>query len=134
MTLLGNKLVGEITLRGMLGGKRYFAEMLMMIPLGIPLLSSVGRFDEFRWGIGSTSSGTILPWQVAEDNPVISWWRNNLWIKPGERSYSVEDKLPESTGDKLTAWGDGFQLSWGTRLDSPGEVLNCIGEVIPLNV
>ena len=38
-----------------------------------------------------------------------------------------EDKLPESTGDKLTAWGDGFQLSWGTRLDSPGEVLNCIG-------
>ena len=36
-----------------------------------------------------------------------------------------EDKLPESTGDKLTAWGDEFQLSWGTRLDSPGEVLNC---------
>ena len=27
-----------------------------------------------------------------------------------------EDKLPESTGDKLTAWGDGFQLSWG-KLD-----------------
>ena len=25
-----------------------------------------------------------------------------------------EDKLPESTGDKLTAWGDGFQLSWGS--------------------
>ena len=24
-----------------------------------------------------------------------------------------EDKLPESTGDKLTAWGDGSQLSWG---------------------
>ena len=45
-----------------------------------------------------------------------------------------EDKLPESTGDKLTAWGDEFQLSWGTRLDSPGEVLNCIGEVTPLNV
>ena len=44
------------------------------------------------------------------------------------------DKLPESTGDKLTAWGDGFQLSWGTRLDSLGEVLNCIGEVTPLNV
>ena len=38
-----------------------------------------------------------------------------------------EDKLPESTGDKLTAWGDKFQLSWGTGLDSPGEVLNCIG-------
>ena len=30
------------------------------------------------------------------------------------------DKLPESTGDKLTAWGDEFQLSWGIRLDSPG--------------
>ena len=37
------------------------------------------------------------------------------------------DKLPESTGDKLTARGDGFQLSWGTGLDSPGEVLNCGG-------
>ena len=24
-----------------------------------------------------------------------------------------EDKLPESTGDKLTAWGDEFQLFWG---------------------
>ena len=24
-----------------------------------------------------------------------------------------EDKLPESTGDKLAAWGDGFQLSLG---------------------
>ena len=38
-----------------------------------------------------------------------------------------EDKLPESTGDKLAAWGDEFQLSWGTGLDSPGEVLNCGG-------
>ena len=38
-----------------------------------------------------------------------------------------EDKLPESTGDKLTAWGDGFQLSRGTRLDFLGEVLRCIG-------
>ena len=45
-----------------------------------------------------------------------------------------EDKLPESTRDKLTAWGDGFQLSLGTRLDSPGEVLNCIEEVTPMNV
>ena len=45
-----------------------------------------------------------------------------------------EDKLPESTGDKLTVWGDEFQLSWGTRLDSLGEVLNYVGEAIPLNV
>ena len=28
-----------------------------------------------------------------------------------------EDKLPESTGDKLTAWGDGFQLSWGNWIE-----------------
>ena len=45
----------------------------------------------------------------------------------------MKDKLPEFTGDKLTAWGDEFHLSWGTRLGSPGEVLDC-GEVIPLNV
>ena len=38
-----------------------------------------------------------------------------------------EDKLPESTGDKLTAWGYEFQLSWGTRLDFPGEVLTAGG-------
>ena len=44
-----------------------------------------------------------------------------------------EDKLPESTGDKLTTWGDEFQLSWETGLDSPGEVLNCIGYVLPWN-
>ena len=25
-----------------------------------------------------------------------------------------KDKLPEFTGDKLTAWGDESQLSWGT--------------------
>ena len=36
-----------------------------------------------------------------------------------------EDKLPESTGDKLTAWGDGFQLFLG-KLDWTllGEFLN----------
>ena len=45
-----------------------------------------------------------------------------------------EDKLPESTGDELTAWGDEFQPSWGTGLDSPEEVLNCIGEMTLLNV
>ena len=38
-----------------------------------------------------------------------------------------EDKLPESTGDKLAAWGDGFQLLGEAGLDSPGEVLRCIG-------
>ena len=50
MTPLGNKLVGEITLRGILCGKRYFAEVLMRTPLGIPLISYVGEFDELRWG------------------------------------------------------------------------------------
>ena len=32
-----------------------------------------------------TSSGTIFPWQLAEDNPVISWWGNNLRNKVGGR-------------------------------------------------
>ena len=51
MTPLGNKLGEEITLRGItLWGKRHFAEMLMITPLGIPLISFVGRFDELRWG------------------------------------------------------------------------------------
>ena len=45
-----------------------------------------------------------------------------------------EDKLPESTGDKLTAWGDGFQLSWGNWIGLSWENLNYIGEVTPLNV
>ena len=50
MTPLGHKLVGEVTLRGILCGKRYFAEVLMITPLGIPLISFVGEFDELRWG------------------------------------------------------------------------------------
>ena len=33
-----------------------------------------------------------------------------------------EDKLPESTGDKLTAWGDmNSNFPGETRLDSSGE-------------
>ena len=33
-------------------GERYFAEDLMITPLGIPLISYVREFDELRWGIG----------------------------------------------------------------------------------
>ena len=42
-TPLGNKHGEEITLRGILCGKRYFAEVLklMMTPLGIPLICFV---------------------------------------------------------------------------------------------
>ena len=29
-------------------------------------------------GDKKTSSRTIFPWLLAEDNPVISWWGNNL--------------------------------------------------------
>ena len=36
---MGNKLGEEVTLRGILCGKRYFAEILMITPLGIPLIS-----------------------------------------------------------------------------------------------
>ena len=45
-----------------------------------------------------------------------------------------EDKLPESTGDKLTARGDGSNFPGETGLDSPGEVLNCIGYVLQRNL
>ena len=45
-----------------------------------------------------------------------------------------KDKLPESTGDKLTAWGMDSNFLGETGLDSPGEVLRYIGEGTPLNV
>ena len=73
MTPLVNKLIEEMTLRGnTLWEERHFAEMLMITPLGIPLLSSVGRLMNSA-GDRKTSSGMIFPWQLAEDNPVISW-------------------------------------------------------------
>ena len=73
MTSLRNKLAGEITLRGItLWEEIHFAEVSMRTPLGIPLISFVRGFDELRWGIGRTSLRTIFPWQLAEDNPVIS--------------------------------------------------------------
>ena len=51
MTSLGNKLGEEIISAGKYSvGKRYFAEILTIIQLGIPLISSVGEFDELRWG------------------------------------------------------------------------------------
>ena len=54
MTSLGDKPGEEITLRGILCGKRYFAEVLklMITPLGIPLMCYVEGIDELRWGIG----------------------------------------------------------------------------------
>ena len=65
--LLERLLCGEI-----LCGKRYFAEVLMRAPLGIPLIGYVGEFDELRWGVGRTSPRMIFPWQLAEGNPIIS--------------------------------------------------------------
>ena len=62
MTLLGNKLDEEITLQGItLWEERHLAEMLMITPLGIPLISFVGGFDELRWGVGRPSPRTIFP-------------------------------------------------------------------------
>ena len=55
-------------------GKRGFAEILMITPLGIPLLCFVGDVDELRWGKETTSLGTIFQLQFAEDNPVRLWW------------------------------------------------------------
>ena len=37
-------------LMGSTSGERYFAEVLMITPLGIPLISYVGEFDELRRG------------------------------------------------------------------------------------
>ena len=55
--------------------KRYFAEILTITPLGIPLISHVGDFDdELRWGIERTLLGRIFLLQLAEDNPVRLWW------------------------------------------------------------
>ena len=36
----------------LLCGKRHFAEVLMITPLGIPLISYVERIDELRWRVG----------------------------------------------------------------------------------
>ena len=48
----GNKLDEEITLRGItLWGGDALLKILTITPLGIPLISSVGDFDdELRWG------------------------------------------------------------------------------------
>ena len=79
-------------------------------------------------GDRKTSPGTIFPWQLAEDNPVISWWGNNFLNKAGERSYSAGDKLPESTGDKLQdLLGRLIPLPWGN-------FWTVLGEVAPLDV
>ena len=80
MIPLGNKLVEEITLRGItlaillgnntLWGERYFVEMLMVTLLGIPLMLEV-LIDST--GDKKALPRTIFPWLLAEDNPVISW-------------------------------------------------------------
>ena len=44
-----------------------------------------------------------------------------------------EDKLPESTGISLLLGEMGSNLPGETGLDSPGEILNYVGEVAPLN-
>ena len=72
---------------------------------------------------------------MAEDNPVISCYGNNSLNQAGTmRSCSARDKLPESTGDKLAAWGDmSSNFAGEAGLDSSGGGLNC-GGVIPLDV
>ena len=65
---------------------------------------------------------TLFPWLLAEDNPVISCYGNNSLNQAGRRVRALRgDKLPESTRDKLIAWGYEFQPSWGAGLDSSGE-------------
>ena len=74
-------------------------------------------------GDKKTSSRTIFPWLLAEDNPVISCYGNNSLNQAGTtRSCSAGEKLPESTGDKLPVgeMNSNFPgeiligVSWGT--------------------
>ena len=70
-TPLGNKLVKILLCGELLCGKRCFAEILTITPLGILLISSIGDFDdEPRWRIERTSLGMIFQLQLAEDDPV----------------------------------------------------------------
>ena len=85
-----------------------------------------------RRGIGKLRQGRSFPGYWLRITQLYPGGGNNLLNKAGGAFGFC--KLPESTGDKLIAWGDGFQLSLGTRLDTPGEVLSCIGEVTPLDV
>ena len=86
-------------------------------------------------GDGKISPGTIFPWQLAEDNPVISWWGNNLLNKSGgERSYYAGDKLPEYTGEMLQdLLGIWIPLSWGNLSDWTGEWLHWMFGIPPGN-
>ena len=110
MTPLGNKLGEDYS-----AGKRYFAEILTITPLGIPLISSIGDFDdELRWGIERTSLGVIFQLHLAEDNPVRLLWGVTSEYGWGEHLYSAGDKLPKSTGeDDSTLAGKLFKLRWG---------------------
>ena len=76
-------------------------------------------------GDRKTSPGTIFPWQLAEDNPVISWWGNNLWIKSGRgfctlRGISFQNLLGISFQNLP---GILIQLSWGKFWTVLGEWL-----------
>ena len=69
--LCGEKLILAILLGNKtLWGEWYFAGMLMVTSLGIPLMLEV-LIDSA--GDKKTSQRTIFPWLLAEDNPVISW-------------------------------------------------------------
>ena len=48
--LRGEKYSSDLAGSHTLWGERYFAGMLMVTSLGIPLLCSVGRLDEPCWG------------------------------------------------------------------------------------
>ena len=74
---MGNKLGGEITLWGIYSVGRDTSLRLDDNSAGDTVDMLCWGIDELRWGIGRTSPRTILPWQLAEDNPVISWWGNN---------------------------------------------------------
>ena len=91
----------------------------MVTPLGIPLMLEV--LVDFAGG-KKTSPRTIFPWFLAEDNPVISWWGNNLLNKVGGhvralQGISFQNLLGISflLGRWIpTSWGNWIGFSWGS--------------------
>ena len=82
-------------------------------------------------GDRKTSSGTIFTWLLAEDNPVISRSLN----KAGGHVRALQGtSFQNLLGISLLLGEMDSNFLGETGLDSPGEVLRCIGEVIPLNV
>ena len=114
-----NKLVGEITLWGTTLWEK-------ILRWGFNENFAGDSTDKLCWGIwwtplgiGRTSPRTNFPWQLAEDNPVIPWWGNNLWIKSGRDVRTLQGISFQNL------LGISSKTCWGYDFHSPGEALDC---------